>query len=203
MDIDNIISTSIMNHGVLHQSTEMNKCLLFLQDKQLSGFIEIGSANGASFHCWASVVSGIKISVDWNFGFGMVVQDNTIPHANESDYPQIQHRNNTWRSNFDDVHTIDGDSRSITTIDKVKDVLDGQLVDWIFVDAWHEYDAAIADYNNYLQFLSPHGYIGFHDIYQSEDMKRFWHETRSKYQSYIEFSDGTGTGILQNNAVLV
>ena len=139
---------------------------------------------------------GPKISVDWNFGFGLVNQNVGDTVAKEEDHPVIWQRNNIWRTNFDEVYTIDGDSRSSDTIERVSKVLNGRLVDWIFIDAWHEYDAAMTDYKNYLQFVSPQGYIVFHDINQNDSMKQFWKEVKGNHQTVVEFDCGTGIGIL-------
>jgi len=192
-----IVTEARSTYAYLHQQNEMNDVLEFLEHRNLFGFIEVGSANGGSFHCWGRAIpNGPKISVDWNFGFGLVNQNAGDTVAKEEDHPVIQARNNLWRANFTSVHTIDGDSRSPDTIDQVRKVLNGGVVDWVFIDAWHEYDAAMADYKNYLEFVSPLGYIAFHDINQSDSMKQFWHEVKGNHRTAIEFDGGTGIGIL-------
>ena len=192
------IGDAITKCGHLHQFEEMTKTLGFLSDKNLNGFIEVGSANGASFYCWASLIQqGPKISVDWNFGFGLANQDGSVETGTEEDCPAVKHRNTVWRENFSDVCCIDGDSRAQATIDRVAAALNGRKVGWIFIDAWHEYDAMWQDFNNYKQFLAVPGYIGFHDIFQSDSTKKFWAEIKQQYPNVIEFSDGTGTGIIE------
>jgi cephalosporin hydroxylase len=197
MNSFSIVTEARSLYPMLHQSTEMNDALEFIDGKNLSGFIEVGSANGASFHCWGRAIpTGPKISVDWNFGFGLAVQNVGDTVAHEADHQTIQIRNDTWRTNFADVHTVEGDSRSPDTIEQVRKILNGQTVDWVFIDAWHEYDAAMADYKNYLEFVSPNGYITFHDIFQSDSMKQFWHEVKGLHQTALEFYGGTGMGVL-------
>ena len=187
----------------------MQNCLQFLVDKELNGFIEVGSANGASFYCWSSVVkTGPRISVDLNHGFGLSdglgganTMDNVDP-ANEINYNPVRARNTLWRSNFKNVITIEGTSMAPETIEKVKNTLNGNTVDWIFIDAWHEYFAAMEDLKNFKQFLSPRGYIGFHDIRQSESMDKFWSEVQSTYENTIEISGGTGIGIIPAQSLI-
>lgn len=197
MNSFSIVAEARNLYPMLHQNTEMNDALDFIEGKNFAGFIEVGSANGASFHCWGRAIpNGPKISVDWNFGFGLAVQNVGDTVAHEADHLTIQNRNNTWRANFSDVHTVEGDSRSPQMIDQVRKILNGQTVDWVFIDAWHEYDAAMADYKNYLEFVSPNGYIAFHDIFQSDSMKQFWHEVKHQHQTALEFYGGTGLGVL-------
>lgn len=200
--INQIISDSISIHGALHQSTEMYNCLTFLSDKNLHGFIEVGCANGASFYCWASLIDGPKISVDLNHGFGL---SNGLPGANtfddvaaayEATNGNVKMRNDKWRAHFSDVQIVEGNSMSPNTITKVKDILGEQTVGWIFIDAWHEYFAVVEDLKNFKQFLSPNGYIGFHDINQSESMRKFWTEMQDTYKNVITIPESNGIGII-------
>jgi len=208
INVENIITDSKNIYGALHQLDEMTHCLNFLSDKQLNGFIEVGCANGASFHCWASVVNGVKLSVDLNHGFGM---SDGLPGANtkddvsaatEQNYTQVRDRNNKWRTYFSDVYTVEGNSMAPETIEKVKSTLNGKKVDWIFIDAWHEYFAAMEDLNNFKQFLSADGYIGFHDIHQSESMDKFWLEVQNTYTNTIEIAGGTGIGLIHASSFI-
>ena len=72
----------------------------------------------------------------------------------------------------------------------------GDLVGWIFIDAWHEYFAAMEDLKNFKQFLSPNGYIGFHDIHQSDSMKKFWTDITNTYSNTITIPESNGIGII-------
>jgi hypothetical protein len=57
------------------------------------------------------------------------------------------------------------------------------------------------DLRNYRQFLDFQGFVGFHDINQSESTKKFWTEVKAQSNVHtIEFDDGTGTGIILANA---
>lgn len=200
--IDQIITEAMAVHGILHQRGETAPCLSFLSDKNLHGFIEVGSANGGSFYCWASIIDGLKISVDLNHGFGL---SDGLPGANsfddvaaayEATNGVVKARNDKWRHHFTDVHIVEGNSMSPNTIDKVKNILNGQTVGWIFIDAWHEYFAVMEDLKNFKQFLSPNGYIGFHDINQSDSMRMFWTEMQNTYKNTITISDSNGIGII-------
>jgi len=207
-------TTQIMNeatsiHGMLHQQREMNNCLAFLSDKNLHGFIEVGCANGGSFYCWASIIDGPKVSVDLNHGFGL---SEGLPGANtfddvaaayEATNELVKARNDKWREHYNDVRIVEGNSLSEKTIQKVKDTLNGQTVGWVFIDAWHEYFAAVEDLKNFKQFLSPNGYIGFHDINQSQSMKDFWNEMVRTYDNTITLPEDNGIGIIPAESLRV
>lgn len=205
--IQQIIDQSRVVHGSLHQGFELNECLRILSGKNLRGFIEVGSANGASFYCWASLIDGPKISVDLNHGFGLsdgMAGANTlddVPAATEETHPAVRDRNTKWRDHFTDVYTIEGNSMSPNTIAKVRTILDDQLVGWVFIDGWHEHFAALEDLKNYKQFLSSDGYIGFHDINQSDSMRNFWRDMTETYQNTITISAGNGIGIIPSTSI--
>lgn len=206
-------SSSIMNeaipiYGILHQGREMFNCLKFLQSKQLTGFIEIGSANGASFHCWAKVIStGPKISVDLNYGHrvGLEIPDvNTTDNvlaSGEASFAVVKTRNNNWRKYFSDVCAIEGNSLATETIETMRSTLNGVKVDWLFIDACHEYSAVTADLKNYSPFVNSNGYIGFHDIQLNDEMIKFWSELKDTCKNYIEIADGNGIGIIPKSDI--
>lgn len=224
MNTHEIVNESRSMYGILHQYSEMNQTLDFLNTKNLKGFIEVGSANGASFHCWASVIpDGPKVSVDINLGFGMGkvpspekdrwaegLNDNEwipelvkldFPVATEATHETVRNRNNKWREHFSDVRIVEGNCMSPNTVEKVRTILDGTLVDWVFIDAWHNVGGMITDFNNYNQFLTPEGYIGFHDIYQSKSTIQFWEIAKSTFDT-IESTEGTGIGIIPAQSII-
>jgi len=193
-----IVNQSIKHHGILHQSGEIIKCLDWLSTQNLRGFIELGSANGASFYCWAMrIPNGPKVCVDWNYGFGMGPGDIIRPYNSEEEFPTVKRRNNVWRNSFSDVRIVEGDTQLPETIQKTAAVLGDELVDWLFIDAEHTRKAVNLDFNNYKQFVNSGGHVGFHDIHQTKDMEDFWLEMKSHWSTNFEFEGGTGIGIVR------
>jgi hypothetical protein len=79
VSVNDIMGQAKNVYSMLHQGNEMSYALEFLLSKDLHNFIEVGCANGASFHCWASVIpDGIKMSVDLNYGFGVGAESNEL-----------------------------------------------------------------------------------------------------------------------------
>jgi cephalosporin hydroxylase len=137
-------------------SAEYIECLKWLHEQSdLHGFIEIGSAYGGSFHLWSTVIEGPKISIDME-PKGQYPQSLSVEH--------MRIRNEKWRKHFSNVHSLMGDSMATETIQDVKQILGEDKVSWLFIDGDHRYIGAKSDFENYVQFVKPGGYVAFHDI---------------------------------------
>lgn len=123
-------------------------------DTRDNGFIEIGSAYGGSFFCWASIINGPAISIDLP----------TIIGVNEQ---KQQFRNKVWVDTFGErVHIIEANSMDIQTTHQILDkILPSDKVDFLFIDANHDYDPSYNDFYSYKKYVRPGGFVGFHDIY--------------------------------------
>ena len=108
----------------------------------------------------------------WNFGI--------INH----DY----HKNN--------INLIVGDSHSQDTIDKVESILGDRKIDFIFIDADHNYNAVKDDYNMYLKYMNSNSIMAFHDIFKLHGYAigaaTFWNEIKSSYK-HLEIRDNDNT----------
>lgn len=184
-----------------YDGVEYVQCLDWLKtQRQLTNFIEIGSAWGGSFHLWSMIVDGKKISIDAN--------PESVPYQ----YPNlteddIQTRNAKWNSYFTDVHSVLADAHDTETVDVVSDILNDDLVDWLYIDAEHSYDSAKLEFELYSPFVNRGGFIGFHDIQlMNSDGNTslpgcgvFWEELKnSGFYKCVEFSGrDTKIGVLQ------
>lgn len=139
------------------QSQEIFQAMEYIEkalpDRQ-NGFIEIGSAKGGSFFCWASLFNGHAVSID-------------LPEVIGVSSTETVHRNATWREHFGDrVSIIEENSMEVQTIHTILDgVLQGTLLDFLFLDGDHDYAHTYNDFHNYKKYIRPGGFIGFHDIY--------------------------------------
>ncbi len=77
--------------------------------------------------------------------------------------------------------TILGDSRSVNTFDKLKELLNGNMIDLLFIDGLHTYEAAKSDYEMYYPLVKH--IIALHDIHTTKltptdnvDVIRLWNE---------------------------
>jgi cephalosporin hydroxylase len=181
----------------MYQHGEIIQVMEFLDknlDSKENGFIEIGSALGASFHCWAKIIeNGTKICVDLPLvGSGIC---NWPPYLNEyvTEFMDIndigiQNRLKIWNENHSDVHQIMGSSIDTEIINTVNNILKDKQVDFLFIDGNHEYEYIKSDFENYSKFVRPGGYIGFHDIFGQ--YRGYWGELIAKEpENCIEFVD--------------
>jgi len=123
----------------------------------INSFIEIGTYKGGTFTALAEICTGKKISIDLCTGaFGGI------------GYRAAIERNTRIGSQFTDCHFIEGDSKLIETVRRLAEILNGEKVDFLFIDGDHTYQGVLSDYMLYRQFVKQNGFIAFHDIVDSE-----------------------------------
>lgn len=108
--------------------------------------IEIGVERGYPTMLWRDLLSkeGKLIGIDINFH---LLRANFL---NKADYNKI--------------YLLEGFSNSPCIIDSVTRILNGEKIDFIFIDGDHEYESVKSDYENYKKFLRPGGKIALHDV---------------------------------------
>jgi cephalosporin hydroxylase len=105
-----------------------------------------------------------------------------------------------------DAEMIVGDSHDKATHRKLEDLLDGQPVDLLFIDADHTYKGIKRDVELYRPLVRPGGLLALHDICHHElfpDVRvdRLWWELQAKHPGrtreliYRMRPWGTGMGI--------
>lgn len=106
---------------------------------------------------------------------------------------------------------IHGDSSSVETIKKLALMLDGDKLDFIFIDGDYNYDVVKLDFRNYLNMTKKGSIIGFHGIYFRlrdpvgihEDklhgsITRLWEDIKREYNTeeyWNSIADPNSTGI--------
>jgi hypothetical protein len=99
------------------------------------------------------------------------------------------------------LYLIPDSSMKATTLKKSTEILNGNLLDFLFIDGDHRYEAIKSDYNMYSPLVRQGGIIGFHDIGEKEEGggSRFWSEIKTKYKHKEILMDKTqqkGIGLL-------
>jgi len=117
--------------------------------------VEIGTANGGTLFMAARLAStnALIISIDLPGGeFGGGYPDWKIPI-----YKSFARTNQN-------IELIRGDSHSDQTFEKLKILLNGREIDYLFIYGDHTYDGAKHDFDRYRTLVKQSGKIGFHDI---------------------------------------
>lgn len=194
-NILSVIDFSYRNYNLTQVSSEIIDFSKFYKELNCKNILEIGSLYGGTFYvlCKLSKLEGKKISIDYP---AYDNQEETMRQL------KTQEKMKTFAS---DVHIIQGDSHNQSTVDSLKKVLNGEELDFIFIDGDHSYDGVKMDFEMYSQFLKDGGYIAFHDINDTEfhrglncHVAKFWNELKD-YKK-IEFNSHSmymGIGLIQ------
>ncbi len=118
-----------------------------------------------------------------------------------------------------ELTVIDRSSYGMDTIEYVKEWLNGDKLDFLFIDGDHAYEGVSKDYQLYSPLVSDNGLIGIHDIvedfklrYGKEtetyvgDVPTLWKEIEGLFPYADEFiedmdQDGFGIGVVSNQKI--
>lgn len=178
----------IMCHWPAYQKTwEMVMIQEFLRNTKLVKVLELGTSFGGTAMLWAQMVEegGRVFCCDRNFHLTNKVYEET-PWSNR-------------------ITEYEGDSHDLNFIAKIHREVG--MVDFIFIDGDHSYDGVKSDFYQYRDMIGPGGFIGFHDIVDSEYHRengcyvaQFWEEIKKDYKHY-EFLDGNSYWITPSESM--
>lgn len=152
--------------------------------------LEIGTARGGTSLIWAHIAEKKLITCDLldKKGFGDLVRAFPPPGS------QCE------------VSLMVGDSHSSEFLERVRKELDGEPVDFLFIDGDHTEAGVRQDYEFYSPLVRPGGLIAFHDIVddqplETNQVQHFWKKL-SPGKDIKEFIDdrnqcGFGIGVLR------
>jgi len=84
------------------------------------------------------------------------------------------------------LHLFQGDSHSTDMLSRAKTALEGQSLDYLFIDGDHTYEGVKQDFEMYAPLVRKGGVIAFHDIAEHPpaagcEVSRFWNEIKQQY----------------------
>ena len=122
-------------------------------------YLEIGVHNGTSM---TYVVAQLKNPLKC---IGVDLFENGISRYAHDKLTQQRTLENIQRLNISqsEINLIQGNSRSLSTIEKVKDLICKEPVDLLFIDGDHEFAGVEADFLNYAPLVAAGGFIVFDD----------------------------------------
>jgi autotransporter strand-loop-strand O-heptosyltransferase len=182
--------------GMLQNHKEILEASRFFKSLNVKNFMEIGTDQGGTFAVWGKLSKdkdGIRISVDLPHGpYGV----NTYDPVRRDEY---------LKSLGTNVTTIHGSSHSEEIKEKVKEILNGELLDFLFIDGDHTYEGVKQDYYMYKEFVKDGGWIGFHDTKNTEFHRNancrvdlLWSELEGEKIDFIdETSEFGGIGFIK------
>ena len=81
------------------------------------------------------------------------------------------------------VHLLRMSSHFPETLKKARRILQGNKLDFLFIDGDHSYEGVKKDFEMYYPLVSDGGLVAFHDIYTYRDKgcSKYWQEIKSEY----------------------
>jgi predicted O-methyltransferase YrrM len=156
---------------------EIEELYRILCRRKPATILEIGTARGGTLYLWTQAASpdATLVSVDLpGGGFGGAYPPCRIPFYESFAGPGQK------------LHLLREDSHSPTTVHLVREILQDQSVDFLFIDGDHSYDGVQRDFTAYGPMVRPGGLIAFHDILPREDIPaiqvhQFWQEVKQTH----------------------
>ena len=187
--------------GMAQENNEILGLTEFLLKQNLHNIMEIGSKYGGTFNIFSSISTGIKISLDLPGGIHGGWALNKHPYLGDI----VQQRNQYFEDKFKNVYMIMADSHTKSALNTVELYLDGEELDFLMIDGDHTYEGVKQDYEMYKHLVKDGGWIGFHDINDTEHHRKMnvyvgklWEELEGEKIEFNENTHWAGIGIIKN-----
>ena len=145
--------------------------------------LEIGTHNGGTFFIWANLASELAITCD-------IIKSKVRDELYHS-FPPPDSKCK--------VIPLAGDSHDEQFLETIKTSLNGNKIDFLFIDGDHTEDGVKSDYNMYSPLVRSGGIIAFHDILEKQptptnQVYHFWKEIKKSTNTEEFVKDYTQTG---------
>jgi predicted O-methyltransferase YrrM len=165
---------------------EFEDLLNFYISLKAKNVLEIGSYFGSSLHHWLyySAENARIISIDLPISEFCGSHDPRVPVQEFA----IKNEWKLWtKRNKNKLHLIQHCSQLESTKKEVEKLLDGDLLDFLFIDGDHRYENVKKDFEMYSPLVKKGGRIALHDINYAEEggVHKLWDEIKDNY-GYVE-----------------
>jgi predicted O-methyltransferase YrrM len=183
---------AITRHHAVQRTFELMTLCRRVRRLRPRRIIEIGTYLGGTLFCWPRLAAAdaMIISVDLAGGpFGR--DDDAATRTFES-----------YMLNGQRLICVRGDSRADRTLADVRGHLEGQAVDFLFIDGDHSYETARSDYERFGALVRPGGLIALHDIIEDRhvpgsQVHRLWRELEqtNRVEAILDPDSVPGSGM--------
>jgi len=183
---------AVEKKGATQKITEFASLLRLLKSRKLKSIVEIGTAQGGTLYAWCKIATSdaLIISIDLPGGpFGGGYKLNDIKKFRK------------YKRKNQKLYFLRKDSHKQETKNKLVEILDGQKIDFLFIDGDHRYRGVKKDFQLYSSLVKQNGLIVFHDILYHPKVPeckvdKFWNKIRRKYKNveFIDREDDRGWG---------
>lgn len=183
-----MIETNIIDERIAltQYEPEFEVLLKHYIDLKAKNVLEIGSYFGSSLHHWLyySSENARIISIDLPISEFCGSHDPRVPVQEFA----IQNEWKLWtKRNKNKLHLIQHSSQLESTKKEVEKLLNGEFLDFLFIDGDHRYEAVKTDLEMYLPLVRKGGKIALHDINYAEEggVHKLWDDIKENYR-YME-----------------
>ena len=179
--VDFVLGDSFGLVKALQVREEIVQLVDLVRQRRLNIVVEIGTHGGGSLFLFSMIASdnATIVSIDLpagDFGGGYQKDRARIYRA--------------FAARKQSLHLLTGDSHSSGMVDRLKQILKGRKIDFLFIDGDHTYRGVKKDYLEYSKFVKKGGIIAFHDIVEHPPqtrchVHRYWTEIKEKL-SHLE-----------------
>jgi len=173
----------------LQKKSEIFSLAKMVQKLNPINILEIGTERGGTLFIWAAIASQKAISCD--------LQQMEFQRELYAKFPP--------NGSSCKVQLLVGDSHSEELVQQVENELEGQLVDFLFIDGDHSEVGVAQDFEMYKKFVRKGGLVAFHDIVENQPLEMnqvqyFWNKIKNQYEHFELIDDpmqcGYGIGVI-------
>ena len=161
------IAEKAVRSGASQKVGELAELIQLVQNLEPEVVLEIGSMWGDTLQAWKDAApDATLISISLTGGI---------------------HGGGAVREGITQNH-LDLDSHSPATLERVKEILDGRDVDFLFIDGDHSYSGVSQDFAMYAPLVREGGVVAFHDIlyhsgFADVQVEEFWNQIKPHYET--------------------
>ena len=166
--------------------SEIEKLVSTVADLKPKNILEIGTCNGGTLFMWSNIATGKVISCDLIANYKRNELFEYFPNPKAPC----------------EVSFVEGDSHTEGLKEKVKNILAGEKVDFLFIDGDHSEKGVEIDYHLYKDLVREGGIIAFHDIVENQPVEGnevyyFWKRVKQglNTEEFVNSPDQCGFGI--------
>lgn len=174
-------------HRAQQKYTELELLLDLVRSRDVHHVVEIGGMYGGTLWALRQVATGKCICVDW------------FQSGGPGSLYLHRHRSEGLLEYASDYVLVNADSTLESTRDTVLEHLDGEPLDFLFIDGDHSLPGVTRDFELYSPLVKKGGLIALHDTAKPQpqvaghDVIPLWLELKERYP-YVEIFDSAFEG---------
>lgn len=160
---------------------EFVELLKVFQEQNPKYIMEIGTANGGTLFSFCKLAKDDATIISLDLPGGKFGEGGGYPEWKTPIYQSFKKENQK-------LYLLKEDSHQQETLEKVKQILGGNPLDFLFIDSDHSYEGVKKDFEMYSPLVKKGGIIAFHDIAKHPVDSEFfvdvfWKEIKNNYKN--------------------